>query len=203
MSSPAASSEFQSFPLVPEFSQDCTTLIPAVNSDTVVSGGSPAPQISESDDVLPEGIPITEHQAVDVSCRDSSLAYMIVDTPTVEVPSSMFRVTTEPSVVNNGGDTVDTIIENASGDIDHHGEGLSDLVIPSSGEIAHSTEIENASSGGEIAHSTEIENASSGGDVPSATTNRHTMVTRKYNALAANGTWELVSLPDGRRAIGC
>ncbi|KAK8575202.1 hypothetical protein V6N12_062878 [Hibiscus sabdariffa] len=140
----------------------------AENSDTVVSDGSPAPQISESNDVLPEDIPITEQQAVDVSYKDSSLADVIVDTPTVEVPGSMLHATTEPSAVTNGGDTVETVIENASGDTDHHGEGLSDLVVPS---------------GGEIAHSIDIENASSGGDVPSATTNRHTMVTRSSEKL--------------------
>ncbi|KAK9034958.1 hypothetical protein V6N11_077010 [Hibiscus sabdariffa] len=156
ISSPAASSEFQSFPFVPEFSQDCITPIPVINSDIVVSDGSPAPQISESTDVLPECIPITEQQVVDVSCRDSSLAYMTVDTPAVEVPSSMFHVTTEPSVVNNGGDTVDTVVPSFC-DIDHRGEGPSNVVIPSAGEIVHSTAIEN---------------------VPSTNTNRHTMVTR-------------------------
>ncbi|KAK8561676.1 hypothetical protein V6N12_048740 [Hibiscus sabdariffa] len=131
MSSPAASSEFQSFPFVPEFSQGCTTPIPAENSDTVASGGSPTPQISESNDVLPDDIPITEPQAVDVSCRDCSLADVTVDTPTIEVPDSMLYATTEPSAVNNGGDTVETVIENASGDTYHHGEGPSDLVVPS------------------------------------------------------------------------
>ncbi|KAK9021266.1 hypothetical protein V6N11_011264 [Hibiscus sabdariffa] len=155
-SSPAASSEFQSFPFEHEISLGCPTPVSVEHTDTVASGGSPVSHSSESNEtigVFSEVAPNTEQQTVVATHRGSSSTGLVVDTSTVEAPAARLSATLEQSVenveevvFNNRGD-----VENVSGDIEHHEHG---------------------------------EDQSG------------------YNALVANGTWELVALPDGRRAIG-
>ncbi|KAK9005724.1 hypothetical protein V6N11_043146 [Hibiscus sabdariffa] len=93
-------------------------------------------------------------------------------------------IAAELFAVNTNVETDEPVASN----IDHHNEDLSAAIHGEVG-VHFSTD--------------EIENVSAIGNVSSATTNNHAMVTRKYNALMDNETWELIPLPADRRAIGC